>query len=382
LCTNPFRVTYGVMIMTLKTESRWEIPRECISCRSKSPDERLRISRDSELDGMKRERINNLGRLLLGNKAEVARERERLKFTRQERRAEFDKLIRRNARLRRVDFRARLHEGAKNGTLLEVLNKADGSDFRGVRDMLAHVTGGRANMTEREFAALPSALRGVLKDHSGAMGLFQKASAFRAPGMSALQQHYEILSTGALKLNDAVTRSNKSLRIYATDRVDFGLKFARGFTQPTKGGTFEADVLIHRSGGLEAEKTIAIDAKYTQRSHYTDVPWEQLKGIRNGFGHHFEEFYFVTNREFSGDFRKAVEHTNRDLVRDYLEEHNNTRHELAHLTASERDARPAAEVNIAELDKALPNQSDWGTIAEKYNIHQIEMCEHVRYPGT
>jgi hypothetical protein len=264
-----------------------------------------------------------------------------------------------------------------------MLIKPGSEEYRAVRDMLAHVTGGKANMTEKEFAALPSAFRTVLKDHPSALGLFQKISAIWAPGMSAMQQHYEILSTAALKMNDVVTISGKSLRIYDTDRVDFGMKFARGFVQPSKGGTFEADVLIDRPRGiLESDKTIGIDAKYTQKSHYTSIPWEQLKGIRNNFGQHFEEFYFVTNRQFSDPFKSAVQQTNRDLVRDFMENHNRTIDDLPFLTKVEREARPDRTVDTSELDKVLTDQRDWTKIAEEYHIPQIEMCEHVRYPGT
>jgi putative zinc ribbon protein len=383
LCKQSFRVTYGLMIMILKTEAPYEIPRECISCRGLSPDDRRRLARDGELDGMTRERINDLRRLFMGSKEELAKERIRLAQAQRDKRDELAKLLKRNARLQRVDLRARLHDAVKNGVLLEVLKQQGTPQYRVTMDMLAHVTGGRANMTEKEFAALPNAFRVILQDHPGASGLFQKASAFRAPGMSAVQQHYEVLSTAALKLNDAVARSQKSLRIYATDVVDFGIKVSRDFAQPKKGGTIEADVLIHRSRGiLQPEKIIGLDAKYTQQSHYTHVPWDQLKGIRNNFGHHFEEFYFVTNREFSGDFRRAVEQTNRDLVRDYLEAHNEAKDDLPYLTAAERETRPDGKVDISELDKVITDQSGWTRIADNYNIPQIEMCEHVRYPGT
>jgi len=63
---------------------------------------------------------------------------------------------------------------------------------------------------DKEFIALPGAFESVLKDHPTAMGFIPEASAFRAPGMSAMQQHYEVLSTAALKLNDVVTLSART----------------------------------------------------------------------------------------------------------------------------------------------------------------------------
>src|SRR5262249_40046681 len=59
LCKKSFRVTYGVMIMVLKNEERFGIPRECVSCRSLSPDERLRIQRESDLDHLSRQRLHD-----------------------------------------------------------------------------------------------------------------------------------------------------------------------------------------------------------------------------------------------------------------------------------------------------------------------------------
>jgi hypothetical protein len=369
--------------MILKNEEHYQIPRECLICRGLSPDERKRISRDSELNDIARQRLYDLHRLLANDANELAKERERLAAARKLKRAEFDKLLRRSTRLHRVDVRAWLHEAATAGKLLDMLTKSESGEYHAVRDMLAHVTGGKGNMTDKEFLALPGAFQAVLKDHPTAMGMFRKASAFRAPGMSAMQQHYEILSTAALKLKDVVSLSGKNLRIYDTDRVDFGMKFARGFVQPSKGGTFEADTLIDRPRGpLEPDKTIGIDAKYTKRSHYTDIPWEQLKGIRNNIGHEFEEFYFVTNRQFSDPFKSAVQQTNRELVRDFLAEHNRTIDILPYLTKEEREARPDRRVETSELDKVLKEQGDWARIAEQYQIPQIEMCEHVRYPGT
>jgi hypothetical protein len=285
------------------------------------------------------------------------------------------------------DVRGRLHEAVTNGTLLPILANPEDVDYRKVRDMLAQATGGRNKMTDKEFAVLPKAFHDVLKDHPTALGLFQKAPSHRAPGMSAVSQHYEILSAAALKVRDATSASSKALRIYPTDRVDFGIKFARYYSQPNRYGTMEADILIHRKGHLlDPGIEIAIDAKYTARSHYTDVPRDQLKGIRNGFNDgKFDEFYFVTNKAFSEDFKKAVKATNEDLVRDYVATHNEARTELEYLHPKEKAARgaiPEGRLEIEELMKLADTPREWNQFVERFHIDQIEICEHVKYPGT
>jgi hypothetical protein len=388
LCKKPFRVTYGVMIMILKNEDSFEIPRECLQCRALSPDERRLLERDRELEDISRDRINQLRRLFQGDKAEMERERARRTASSELKMQDLIKLVERATPLTRSDIRGRLHEAATNGTLLRILENPGDVGFRKVHDMLAQVTGGKSKMTEKEFAALPGAFHAVLKDHPTALGLFQKAPRHRAPGMSALNQHYEVLSTAALKLGEAKTASSKALRIYATDRVDFGIKFARQFAQPRQYGTIEADILVHRKRhaldftGID----IAIDAKYTTKTHYTNVPWEQLKGIRNGFNDgKFDEFYFVTNKKFSDEFRKAVKATNEDLVRDYVMTHNEALHELQYLHPKEREARgpiPEGKLDIDELMKLADKPGAWHEFVEKFHIDQIEICEHVKYPGT
>ena len=398
LCKKPFRVTYGVLIMILKNEDRFEVPRECLPCRGLSPDDRRRFERDNELEDMSRERINQLHKLLRGDKTELEHERARRTASGALKMRDLVKLIEQRTPLTRSDIRGRLHEAATNGKLLRILANPGNIDYRKVHEMLAQVTGGKNRMTEKEFLALPGALHDVLKDHPTAMGLFQKAPSHRAPGMSALNQHYEILSTAALIAREATTATSKTLRIYPdrkalgigiypTDRVDFGIKFARFFAQPKQYGTMEADILIHRQRHLlDPGIEIAIDAKYTNRTHYTDIPWDQLKGIRNGFNDgKFDEFYFVTNKAFSDHFKNAVKATNEALVRDYVVTHNEARSELEHLHPRERAARgaiPEGKLEIDDLMGLADKPHEWNRFVDKFKIDQIEICEHVKYPGT
>src|ERR1019366_6661435 len=135
--------------------------------------------------------------------------------------------------------------------LLQILSDPNNAGYRQVHEALVHITGGKDNMTAKELAVLPQAFHRILKDHPNAMGLFQKAPAHRAPGMSALHQHYEILSTAALIARNFTTSSGRKLGISKqTDRIDFGIKFPHGHAQPRQHGTIEADTLVTRKVGI------------------------------------------------------------------------------------------------------------------------------------
>jgi hypothetical protein len=387
LCKKPFRVTYGVMIMILKNEEQCEVPKECLRCRGLSPDERRRVERDKQLEDLARVRRQDVAKVLGGDKKAVQRELARLAEAKEEKRREFLRLLRLKNKLSRKDMRQVLEAASRDKTLLSVLSDPHNIGYRQLQEALAHVTGGRAKMTDKEFIALPQAFRTILKDHPNAMGIFQKAPSHRAPGMSAVAQHYEILSTAALKTGEFRTSSNKSLAIYPTDRVDFGIKFAHGFAQPSQHGTIEADILIHRNSGIidgllmRQEKAIAIDAKYTKDDQYSNVPHRQLAGIRNGFNDgKFDEFIFVTNKEFSKDFKKAVGETNLGLVHDYITKHNQDfrSEELKFLTAEERAAMPAEIVELSRLSDLKEYTQAVKEFAERYDIDQIEVCEYVK----
>lgn len=370
LCRRSFRVTYGVMIMILKNEDIFEVPKECLRCRGLSPDERRRLARENELDDIAKKRRGEVAKVLAGDKQELERERARLATAKEERKREFLRLLHKSSLLKRRDMRAVLEEASKEGTLLAVLSNPDKAGHRQVQEALAHVFGGRTKMTDEEFVALPGAVHSILKDHPDAMGLFQKASAHRAPGMSAVSHPYEVLSAAALKSGEFRTGSDKMLTIYSTDRVDFGIKFARGYVQPNRYGTIEADVLIHR-GPLSEERTIAIDSKYTKDNQYTNIPHKQLDGIRNGLNDgKIDEFHFVTNKVFSENFKDAVRTTNLDLVRDYV------------TVESQYFATPAGQEELTKLGDLKTYSYPVKDFVTRYDINQIEVCEHVKYPGT
>lgn len=364
------------------------------------------MSRENELDDLSLKRRREVAKILAGDSQALAREQERLVAAKQIKKGELLRLLNQRSKLKPNDVRAMLHLAAKDQKLLQMLSDPNNPGYRQVHEALAHVTGGKDNMTAKEFAALPHAFHRILKDHPNAMGLFQKAPAHRAPGMSALNQHYEILSTAALIAHNFTTSSGKTLRISKqTDRIDFGIKFPHGHAQPRQHGTIEADTLVTRKVGIPPFETIehiAVDSKYRNtdkaRPFLREPQYEflsdkhreevqrQLEGVRTNFKNGtLNEFHFVTNVTFSDEFKEVVDRTNLRLVQDYITEHNKQFNspqgikELAYLHEAERAAMPAGKVEPGTLGSLEKYSQPVKEFAARYKINQVEMCEHVTY---
>lgn len=282
---------------------------------------------------------------------------------------------------RREAIRAALHRSTSSKTLLEILENPEHRAFHSVKTLL--VKSLPSEMTAEEKEQLPDAYRVILKDHPSAMGLFMQATSERAPGQSAVQHHYEILSTAALIESKFQTKSGKMLSIDPVDRVDFGMKMAAGHTQPKRFGTLEADVLVHKNVGLGLmfEKTVGIDAKYSKTGQYGANKAElerQLKGIRTGFRDgKIDEFIFVTNGVFAKNFNKMVEKCNAAIVRDVIEEKNLVITETPRefLTAKEKNNLPSTTIP----ESILEDKEKIGKFVSRYEIPQIDLCEHVTF---
>ncbi len=372
LCAKPFRVTDGVMIMMLKNESKCETPKVCVRCRTLGPDDRRKLEQERLLTEFEAQRRKEIARLFAGDKAEIEREQQRRADAARDRETKVRELIRTLNCLPTRNVRAFLHTALSEGLLKDVLADPKHPSHRTTHEALAHVLGGKGKMTTKEFNALPEAARLVFDKYPKAYGLFEAQPKYRGKGSSPLHQHYELLSAAALMTKAAKSTSGKSLSIdFLHDKVDFGAKFPRetGMFGP-KSKTIEADVLVWRPPTLippTAGREIAIDAKHTLNRTYTHVPHEQLKGIRQGFNlGKFDEFYFVSNKTFSGEFVREVEHTNVELVRDFISQRNwQTPPELGALEKVDENYRLAIEKYVAVND-----------------VPQIEMCEYVTFQGT
>lgn len=404
LCKKPFRVTYGLLIIILKNENEFKIPRECVRCRGLSPADRLRVERENSLLQIKKERIAEIGRVLSQNVAELEREIARWEAAKKEKNIKAKKKLERSKRLMKKNMRAVFQKAVDKGDLVEILSNPKTSEYREIQAALAHLTGGKSAMTDREYNALPSALRDVLEDHPDAIGVFQNTLKDRAPGMSPVQQHYEILAAAALKSKEFTSLNGKKIALYSTDEPHFGIKSAQDYAQPRRGGTIEADILINqkieaeivinRNTGimdkilLGEEKTIGIDTKHTLNKTYpTDMKElrRELEGITKNFNDgRLDEFFFVTNQKFGEDFKREVEKTNLELIKNYVEEHNEKFQtgEYQSSTSTEKASMPSNPVELNEFDNLEKYTPEVRDFAAKYEIKQVEICEYVNYAGT
>lgn len=282
--------------------------------------------------------------------------------------------------------RAALHRSASE-TVLSILGDPNHKAYQSVSRLLAISVGNK--MSEEERQRLPEAFRTILKDHPGAMGLFRAAPAHRGPGTSPVQHQYEIFSTAALMKEVYKTATGKTLYIGPGDSVDFGIKFAKDYAQPKRYGTVEADTLVFKSD-LLTQRTVAIDAKYSATGNYgvkdkNDLQ-RQLDGIRTGFKDgKIAEFCFVTNGVFGEGFKEMVKAENLKIARDYAERKNLLYHDEKHgidkqyLTREEREGIPPGKIPEGFFREDHRRVKEF---IDKYKIPQIDMCQHVKFPGT
>lgn len=251
--------------------------------------------------------------------------------------------------------------------------------YKVVQELLVNSLG-KNKVTKTEENLLPSALHTVLKDHPNPQGLFDAPPKYRGPGTDPMSHPYELLYTAALIQKEVSTSLGKNLKIYSTDRIDFGQKAASNYALSTrKKGTIESDTLIHR--GYDAP--IGIDGKYSKDSSYGLKPdtVRQLKGISKAFGDgQLKEFYFVSNVKFEQGFKDKVEEYNFKILENKANDNKPLYNELEKLIKDEKNKLPNRDVpkinlikNNEELNKELK------TLAREYEIPQIGLCESVNF---
>jgi len=289
---------------------------------------------------------------------------------------------------RREKIRAALNKSS-SGTLLSILKDPHHPAYRSVSNLLVKSVKSTSRMTNSEQQKLPEAFRAILEKQSNAMGLFETAPSHRGPGSTSVQHHYEIFSAAALTKRVYNTASGKTLSIQPGDRIDFGIKFSKGYAQPKRYGTIEADILINKSS-IMSSKTVAIDAKFSETGRYGvkdrgDLQ-RQLDGIRTGLRDgKVNEFCFVTNGEFGQGFKEMVKNENLRIARDWAKENNILYHDEKHgipkeyLTGEERESIPPGKIPENFFSEFNEHTKEF---VDKYKIQQIDLCEHLKYPGT
>jgi hypothetical protein len=272
--------------------------------------------------------------------------------------------------------------------LMTVLNDKTHTQHNLVQNLLVKSLG-ENQVNKQDENKLSGALYTVLRDHHNPQGLFKRAQVYHGPGATEMSQPYELLSSAALIQKEVTTSLGNKLKIYPTDRVDFGQKFAgdRHYLRTIKKGTIEADTLISRNSRI-----IGIDAKYSRKFLYE--PWRkegtpkdlnrQLKGLRNSFkDEQLHEFYFVTNGKFSDKFKNPVYEQNRLIFLDWAKEIRKS-YNYENVSQSEKNELPPEYVTHRDFIRNI-NFADYSKevkdVIDKYKIPQIGLCEHVNYEG-
>jgi len=268
---------------------------------------------------------------------------------------------------------------------------------------------GRGKVFIEQENKLPSALKTLLKFQKDPSGLFDAPPKHRGPGAEPMKHPYELLSTSAIiqKGQQGVNSSlSQTLRIYPTDRIDFGAKLPSKYGLSTKKlNTIEADTIIARKSGLIDMKLIGIDAKYSKSGSYSYVSDRQLEGIKSAFRDgSLDQFHFITNQAFTSGFKNAVEKANIDILQNRMKKDISMYKEVKnYLSMQEKKLNSyMPKINILndislKVNKAgeskdhnrsinkkigeilTKNKKVMNKIASKYNVSQIGISEKVNY---
>lgn len=236
-------------------------------------------------------------------------------------------------------------------------------------------------MTEEEQRLAPMAFVRIVQDHPDGMGIFEAASQY-GPGASPLSHPYELFAAAALTNRPYTSSCDREFSILETDRLDFGIKLAKGYGQPKRFGTIEADVMIQRPKLLIATTTIAIDAKFSRIGRYgaTSGLQRQLDGIRTGLRDgKVDDFFFVTNGTFAQPFRDLVAAENIRIAQDFYNEAGNRMRGVDRSLLSPEEAAATPDEKLGAGFFKPENTARIQSFVKKYHVAQVELFEYVNF---
>ena len=243
----------------------------------------------------------------------------------------------------------------------------------------------QGKLTRDDEWKLPKALKTVLDFQKNPQGLFENPPKHRGPGADSMKHGGELLTTAAI-LQKGKVYSSAGNELYidkTTDIIGFGQKLPAKYALPSrKKGTIEADTLIVRDKGiLGGFDVIGIDTKYSKTSFtYGVFPGleRQLKGIQSSFRDgSIQEFFFVSNVKFTGDFKSRVHDYNINIFKDRLESDIDLRNSFGkYLSSTEKEIYIPQKFERFDFHK---NPTALVQAAKDYQVSQIELCEEVNY---
>jgi hypothetical protein len=254
-------------------------------------------------------------------------------------------------------------------------------------------------LTRDDEWKLSKALSTVLDLQDNPQGLFSNPPKHRAPGADSMKHGGELLTTASIIQKTRIDRVFNSFsgiptslgnQLYIDSRTDiigFGQKLPSKYALPSrKKGTIEADTLISRVTKRDPifrdeYKLIGIDTKYSKTSStYGVFPGleRQLSGIQNAFRDgSIQEFYFVSNVQFTGGFKERIFDYNVTIFKDRMEHDSDLRRDFGkHLNSEERKTYVPERFERFDFYK---NSSALKEAAKEYGVSQIGLCEEINY---
>jgi hypothetical protein len=254
-------------------------------------------------------------------------------------------------------------------------------------------------LTREDEWKLSNALNTVLDIQDNPQGLFDNPPKHKAPGADSMKHGGELLTTAAIiqkSNNDSLYRpiggistslGNKLYIDKQTDIIGFGKKLPSKYALPSrKKGTIEADTLISRVTKRDPIigdefKLIGIDTKYSKSSpSYGIFPGleRQLTGIQSAFrDESIQEFYFVSNVQFTDKFKDRIFDYNVKIFKDRMENDSTLRKEYGkYLNSEER------KTYIPEKFESFDFYKDTNALketAKAFGVPQIGLCEEINY---
>ena len=268
------------------------------------------------------------------------------------------------------------------GPLVKILSDTSHRAHASAAALLARaVQSPQDPMTENEQRLVVQAFVRIVRDHPDAMGIFEAASNY-GPGASPLSHPYELFAAAALTKISHASSSDREFAILKTDRLDFGIKLAKGYGQTKRFGTIEADIMVQRPKTLAGAAFIALDAKFSRSGSYgvTNGLQRQLDGVRTGLRDgKVDDFFFVTNGVFSHRFKEMVAAENILIALDFYKQAGDRMRGVDQSLLSPEEAAATPEEKLGAEFFKPENTARVQDFVKKYHVAQVELFEYVNF---
>ena len=201
---------------------------------------------------------------------------------------------------------------------------------------------------------IPKAIGILLKNNPKVLGIFSKAATYYKYASRMTHPGEAIVAAAIIQKKEIPTTDGNTLNMLGSYRVDFGIK-----TSSYLGKYVESDMFISQRNA----PPIGVDIKYTlspKTKTYTlkdDTKIEMQKVKYAIKSNNIQEYFYVSNGEFSKGIKDEVGAHNKELVENWAKQVKN--------------AQVKEDLSIENINK------NWKSIAQNHHIPQIRLCENV-----